>query len=94
MSAEGQHKPPKRQPGWGKGPRRLSGALLDVRTVAEFLGESELSVRSQINRGLLPHRRLGARIVIPRGELENFLSHLPGISAAEAAANITKRRAE
>ncbi len=43
--------PPKRQPGWGRGPRTIAGEILDVRATAAFLGESELTVRSQISRG-------------------------------------------
>jgi len=87
-------KPPKRQKGWGRGPRRLAGELLDMRAAAELLGMSELTMRGQISRGRLPYRRMGGRIVCIRAELLQFLMELPGLSLAEARANATARRGE
>jgi hypothetical protein len=92
MSAGPKHKPPRRKPGTGTGPRRLAGELLDVRTAAELLGATELTIRGQISRGLVPYRRLGGRIIVLRGELEKFLASLPGVTAAEAAENAAARR--
>ncbi len=87
--------PPPKQPGRQSGPRRISGELLDVRAVAEYLGESEKAVRAQISRGMLPHRRLGGRIVCRRAELEAYLEGLPGVSVDEAiTATVTRKGGE
>jgi len=89
-----KRKPPKRKKGWGSGPRRLAGELLDVRSAAELLGATELTVRGQISRGRLPYRRLGGRVVCIRTELLQFLNELPGVSLEEARANLEARRGE
>jgi len=84
-------KPPKRKPGWGAGPRRLAGELLDIRGAAELLGTTELTIRGQIARGRLPYRRLGGRLVCIRGELLDFIRSLPGVNIDEAQANLEAR---
>jgi len=86
-----KHTPPKRKPGTGAGPRRLAGELLDVRSAAELLGATELTVRGQIARGRLPYRRLGGRVVCIRTELLQFLNELPGVTLEEARANTAAR---
>jgi len=94
MNGEPKHKPPRRKPGWGAGPRRMSGEALDVRGTAALLGGTEHQVRGLIARGLIPYRRLGGRIIVLRGELSAFLAGLPGVSAEEAAENAAARRGE
>jgi hypothetical protein len=83
--------PPKKQAGEQTGRRRLNGAVKDVAGVAAYLGESEKAVRAQIARGLIPHRRLGGRIVVLADELNDYLLRLPGVSADEALANVASR---
>jgi hypothetical protein len=65
--------PPPKKPGEQTGPRRLNGALLDVRAVAERLGDTERGVRAKIRRGLIPYRRLGSRVVVLSVDLDGFL---------------------
>ncbi len=86
-----QH-PPKKQPGQGLGPRRIDGAVLDVRTAAAFLGGSEKQLRGLVDRRLIPFRRLNSRIVFVRSELEQFFVALPGCSVDEARTNLEARR--
>ncbi len=90
------HIPPKRQPGWGKGARRMDGEVLDVSTAArDFFGGSEDLVRSRAAAGLLPHRRWGGRIVFLRSELIAFFANgLPGITLEQARANVARRGGE
>ena len=84
--------PPKKRPGMGTGPRTICGAALDVRSAAAFLGTSEKALRGMIDRQLVPYRRLNSRIVLLRGELENFLAELPGVTLDEARASREVRR--
>jgi len=48
-----------------------------VRDLVPILGWSELAIRREIERGTIPARRWGRRIVILRDELETFLQDLP-----------------
>jgi hypothetical protein len=94
MTADPKHKPPRRKPGTGTGPRKIAGEALDVRSTAALLGGTELQTRGLISRELIPYRRLGGRIIVLRAELEAFLAGLPGVTAAEAAQNAAARRSE
>lgn len=87
-------RPPTKQTGDQKGPRRFNGALQDVAGEARELGITEKQLRSQIARGLIPHRRLGGRIVFLRDEVAAFLSKLPGVSVEQALENIAARQGE
>lgn len=89
-----QRRPPRKQAGVATGPRRLNGELLDVATAARELGDTENGTRAKIARGLLPHRRLGGRIVILRDELHAFLRQLPGVTVAQALENVAARQGE
>jgi len=77
-------------PKWS-GPRRFDGAIRDVDGIAAFLGETPKQTRAQVARGLLPHRRLGGRIVFLVEEVQEFLRKLPGVNAEEALANVATR---
>jgi hypothetical protein len=79
--------PPKKQPGQGKGRRTLNGLALDVRGAAGLLGTTEKTVRGMIDRRVVPFRRLNARIIFLRPELETWLQTLEGCSLGEAKAN-------
>lgn len=77
--------------------KRIEGAieLLYVADAARLLNCSEKAIRRRIERGLLPHRRLGAhRIVMFRSELVELISSLPGVSLDEAKANLRLRNGE
>ena len=86
LSATRQN-PPKKKPGQGKGPRTISGLALDVRQASAFLGMSEKTLRGQVSRGLVPYRRLSARIIFLRPELEAWLQTLDGCNLEEANNN-------
>ena len=79
--------PPRKQPGQGKGPRRIDGVALDVRGGASLLGGTEKQMRGMVARRIVPFRRLGTRIIFIRTELEQFLLSLDGCSLDEARKN-------
>ena len=45
---------------------------------------TEKALRKRIERGQIPYRKFGRRILIPLQELEKFLAALPGKTAEEA----------
>ncbi len=83
--------PPPKQAGQATGPRRVNGLLMDVASLARKYGMSEKKVRSDVARGLLPHRRMGGRILFLEDEIMDFYRRLPGVTASEALANIAAR---
>ena len=87
-----RQRPPKKRTGQGFGPRTINGSLLDVRGAAAFLGTTEKTLRGMIDRQLVPFRRLNSRIVLLRGELENWMVSLPGCTLDEARTNLEARR--
>ena len=70
------------------GPRRIDGAMMDIGRGAAFLGLPPKAARARIERGTLPYRRLGGRIVFLRRELERFLESLDGVTLDEALSNL------
>ena len=86
--------PPKKRKGQARGPRRLSGEILDVATCAKFLGCSEKMVRTRVDRGLLPARRWSGRVCFLRSDLIEFLKALPGLTVQDALHNEANRRGE
>jgi len=48
-----------------------------VSEVARLIGRSELATRRAIERGQIPARRWGRRVVVLANELERFLTELP-----------------
>jgi len=50
---------------------------LSIPEVADRLGKTELATRRMIERGELPARRWGRRIVVLRDELEHYVHALP-----------------
>ena len=70
----------------------MDGIALDVRTGSAFCGWSEKTTRGMIDRGLMPHRRLGGRIILIRAELETWLQALDGIGPEAALENVRARR--
>ena len=82
-----RRKPPTKKPGQGKGPRRRNGFVLDMLTAAQFAGWIEKAMRARVERGRVPFKRDGGRIVFLQDELEAFLRGLPGVSVKEALEN-------
>ena len=84
--------PPRKKKGQGRGHRTINGIAMDVRSSACYVGETEKSFRGQLARGLWPHHFLRGRIVCLKNEMDQFLADLPGVSVAEAKANVAARR--
>lgn len=80
-------KPPTKKPGQALGRRRINGYVLDIATAAQFMGWPEKALRARVERGRVPYRRDGGRIVFIRDELETFLRRLPGVGLDEALKN-------
>ena len=55
-------------------------AYMNTDEVAMFLGRTPKAIRKLVERGQLPHRRLGRRIIFVRAELEEFIQALPGMN--------------
>lgn len=51
--------------------------VLRVDEAAELLGVHINTLRKYLAQGVIPHRRLGRRILIPRGELLRWLEENP-----------------
>jgi excisionase family DNA binding protein len=72
--------PPKKQNGQARGRRRIDGKLiLGIQEAGELLGLTEKATRARIERGEIPARRLGGRIVVLRAELEAYVAALPRV---------------
>ena len=83
--------PPRKQKGIATGRRTFTGAVRDVAGMAAHLGASEKTVRAQVARKLLPHRRLSGRVIFVVAEVDEFLRQLPGVSPVQALANLAQR---
>lgn len=68
-------------------PRKIAGVLLDVKSAAEFLGGNERWLRRLLERGIVPHRRIGRNVFFRKAELEEFVDDLPGITPRQARYN-------
>jgi excisionase family DNA binding protein len=51
--------------------------VLRIADLAKLLGCSQVAARRMVERGQLPARRIGRRVVILRDELDSFLRALP-----------------
>ena len=61
--------------------------VLNVCEAAIFFNTTEKAIRRRVDRGLVPFRRLGMRIIFLRSELETFVGGLPGVTLAEVQQN-------
>jgi hypothetical protein len=86
--------PPTKKSGTCKGPRRISGEILDIQAASKTYGGSPGFWRSRVERRDVPFHRLGGRIVFIRSELEQFFAELPGCSPEEAKTALMARRGE
>ncbi len=67
----------------GTGRSHADVALLDVKAASAILGMTEKALRRQLERGRVPHRKLGRKIVFIRVELERWVGQLPGLSVGD-----------
>ena len=65
------------QPGATMETEHTSQLALSIPEVARRLGKTEIATRRAIERGQLPSRRWGRRVVVLAAELEQFLRQLP-----------------
>jgi excisionase family DNA binding protein len=56
---------------------------LNTNEAALFLGRTPKAIRRMVERGQIPFRRWGKRIVFVREELEEFVNALPGMRPAD-----------
>ncbi len=68
-------------------PERLAYSVDEAAIVT---GKTSKAIRVLISRNQFPYRRRGRSIVILRPDLGQFLSKLPGITAAEALAKVAE----
>jgi excisionase family DNA binding protein len=57
--------------------------FLGIEEVATLLKRSPKAIQHMVQRGQLPFRKLGRRIIFVREELETFLEGLPGPRASD-----------
>ncbi len=69
----------------------MKGEGMGVKEGAEYLGLTEKCLRRRIDRGLVPHRKVGRSILLWKTELEQWREKLPGCGVAEALANLQNR---
>lgn len=70
----------------------VNGALLDVKSAAEFLGRNERWLRRLLERGVVHHRRINRNVFFKRRELEQFVVDLEGVSVRQARFNSNKKK--
>ena len=74
--------------------RVINGDLLDIASASQLLGCTQKMLRARVARRVVPFRKLGGRIVFRRAELEQFIDGLPGVTVAQAQANLAARHKE
>ena len=52
---------------------------------------TEKALRTMKDRGLIPHKKLGRRVVFVRAEVDRWLDALPGLAVEEAVSNLDLR---
>jgi len=72
----------------------LKAEGMSLKQGAEFLGLSEKCTRRRIDRGLIPHRRVGRSILLWKSELEEWRQGLDGVSVEEALQNLRNRNGQ
>ena len=69
-------------------PHRLAFSIDEA---AQQIGKTPRAVRNLIARNFMPHRKIGRSIIIPRADLERFLTELPGLSTDDALTRVKER---
>ena len=55
----------------------------NVDEAADFTGRTPDAIRRMVERGQIPYRKWGKRVIFVREELEEFLDNLPGLRPAD-----------
>jgi excisionase family DNA binding protein len=58
-------------------------SYIKVAEAAQLLGISQKAFWRRVQRGEVPYRRWGSRILVPKNEFAQFLASLPGVSASK-----------
>jgi hypothetical protein len=66
--------------------------ILNVASVAVFLGVTEKAVYAKVARRCIPFRRWGGKLIFVRRDIEEFLARLQGVQVHDALENELKRR--
>ena len=66
--------------------------ILNVASVAGFLGVTEKAVYAKVARRCIPFRKWGGKLIFVRREIEEFLAGLQGVEVHDALENELKRR--
>ncbi len=69
----------------------MKGEGMSLKQGAEFLGTTEKCLRRRIDRGLVPHRKVGRSILLWKSELEEWRQQLPGCDVQTALENLQNR---
>ena len=75
-----------------RGCKSINGELLDIASASQLLGCSQKMLRARVARRIVPFRKFAGRIVFRRAELEQFIDGLPGVTVAQAQANLAARQ--
>lgn len=55
-------------------------AVFDIPRAAALLGLTEKALRRQVERGRIPFRRLGRKLIFLESEIQAWLETLPGVT--------------
>ena len=69
----------------------MKGEGISVKKGAEWMGTTEKCLRRRIDRGLVPHKKVGRSILLWKSELEEWRQQLPGCDVETALANLKSR---
>jgi excisionase family DNA binding protein len=73
---------------------RQDPAVLDMKAASTYLSTTRHSLYDLVQRGGIPCRRIGRKIVFVQAELDAWLQQLPGITVAQAIASIKPEHRE
>ncbi|MCI0625913.1 MAG: helix-turn-helix domain-containing protein [Acidobacteria bacterium] len=66
--------------------------ILNVSSVAAFLGVTDKAVYAKVARRCIPFRKWGGKLIFVKSEVEEFLARLQGVEVHDALENELKRR--
>jgi hypothetical protein len=76
----------------GEAMTKTEARVLDIPELAKQLGRTPVAARRLVERGVVPSRRLGGRVVILVDELEAFLKALPSGARRRLDAGVDDHR--
>jgi len=70
--------------------RSIDGVVMSLDVASNEYGLPEKAVRQLVARKRIPYRKLGARILFLRRELDEFFDRLPGVRLEEARREVRR----